>query len=44
MLDVNKNTAWAMSTKLKKAFGEYSGLLAEMVEYGNELINKRLRV
>ncbi len=44
ILDVNKNTAWAMSTKLKKAFNEYSVLFSELAEYGNKFLHERVEV
>ncbi len=44
LIDVNKNTAWAMIAKLKKAFGEYSGLMSELIDKGNELVKKKFKI
>lgn len=44
MLDVNKNTAWAMSIKLKKALSEYSVLFSELAEHWNKLLPERVSV
>ncbi len=41
MIEVNKNTAWTMRNRLKKAFNEYGELLIQLVESGEELLLKR---
>lgn len=44
ILDVNKDTAWTMIAKIKKARTEYGDLFARLVESGEIYLKGRVKV